>query len=64
MMAKVSAKGRMVESDINSAQYTTDTREDAITWYSEITGVSARNDGTICESRDGRYGFQLPVNDF
>ena len=59
MMTTASAKGRKVEPGISWVWYTAETREDAISWYAELTGNQPTYDWIICEVLDGRYGFRL-----
>lgn len=49
---------RRVDPGINWIWYMTDTREEAIKWYKELTGVEPEFDSLISEIR-GEYGFRL-----
>ena len=58
-MAKATAEGRKIEPGVNWIWYTANTREDAIAWFTELTGSPMTYDWIVSEMRDGRHGFRL-----
>jgi hypothetical protein len=61
MTTQVSTKGRQVSPGCNCVWHITDTREDAIAWFFEITGTKPTYDWLISEMNDGRYGFRIHI---
>lgn len=49
---------RRVGGGINWIWYVTDTEEDAIKWYIELTGKEPSYH-EICDMRDGTFGFRI-----
>lgn len=49
---------RKVQGGINWIWYITDTKEDAIAWFTELTGAEPY-DWVVCDMRDGTYGFRI-----
>lgn len=50
---------REIQPGINWVHYVSNTREDALKWFEELTGHPANYDWIVQETRDGRHSFRL-----